>query len=127
MESRQPYNELNGRRVEIVGEIKIGTGFAYNGLLMTSEATLTRLVGWPEDQVSFGLVQLDAQATDSARPPWRPGEAGPSSREDVGVYTRDEINGQGEELLDDAAPPSGSSSSPAWSSRCWSAACSSTR
>ena len=39
-------------------QLTIGTGFAYNGLLLTSEATLTRVSGWPAGQVTFGLVKL---------------------------------------------------------------------
>lgn len=56
--ARDPYNELNGRRVEVIGVIQIGTGFAYNGLVLTSEATLTRITGWPEQQVCLGLVKV---------------------------------------------------------------------
>ena len=40
-------NELNGRQVDIGGDIRVGTGFGYNGLLLTSEETLRRVSGWP--------------------------------------------------------------------------------
>jgi putative ABC transport system permease protein len=83
-------NEINGRQVVIAGQVTIGTGFAYNGLLLTGEATLTRVLGWPEDQVTFGLVQL-APGSDPAR-----------VKEDLQDYlgsdalvlTRQEINGK---------------------------------
>jgi putative ABC transport system permease protein len=55
-------NELNGRRVHIADDIKIGTGFGYNGLLVTSEETLRRALGWPADQITLGLIKVDAGA-----------------------------------------------------------------
>lgn len=85
---RQPRNELNGRQVEIIGNVEIGTGFGYNGLLLTSEATLSRITGWPDHRVSFGLIKL-TEGMD-------PGQAAASMRmilpEEVQVYTRQEIN-----------------------------------
>jgi putative ABC transport system permease protein len=50
-------NEWYGRRVEIGGDIRIGTGFGYNGLLLTSEETLHR-AGWPDYRITHGLLEL---------------------------------------------------------------------
>jgi putative ABC transport system permease protein len=85
---RTPRNELNRQQVEIVGDIKIGTGFAYNGLLMTSEATLSRLAGWPADRVSFGLVRLQP----GTNPLYARERLRSLLPDDVEVYTRAAIN-----------------------------------
>lgn len=87
---RVGYNELNGRRVEISGTLEIGTGFAFNGLLLTSEATLTRVVGWPADRVSLGLVKLDA-ADAVAVATAKEALSRRLADEHVTVYTRAEI------------------------------------
>jgi putative ABC transport system permease protein len=80
--------ELNGREVVIGGDIKVGIGFGYNGLLLTSEETLARVAGWPRDQVTFGLIKLapgaDRRAARDALTQSLPG--------DVMVLTREEIN-----------------------------------
>lgn len=89
---RARYNELNGRQVEIIGNITIGTGFAYNGLLMTSETSLSHLMGWPEDQVSFGLVQLAPGANREQARQQIERLLPPPEQRDVEVYTRQEIN-----------------------------------
>ena len=52
------HNELNGQRVDIGGDIRIGTGFGYNGLLLTSEETLRRVSGWPEYRITHGLLKI---------------------------------------------------------------------
>jgi putative ABC transport system permease protein len=89
---RYPRNELNGRQVEIIGDIVIGTGFAYNGLLMTSEVSLSHLLGWPQEQVTFGLVKL-APATNALRARQQIEQLlPPREQRDVDVYTREEIN-----------------------------------
>jgi putative ABC transport system permease protein len=79
--------ELNGKEVVIGGDVKIGIGFGYNGLLLTSEETIARL-GWPRDQVTFGLIKLapgaDPRAARKALAESLPG--------DVLVLTRDQIN-----------------------------------
>ena len=51
-------NELNGQRVAIGGDIRVGTGFGYNGLLLTSEETLRRVGGWPEYRITHGLLAV---------------------------------------------------------------------
>ncbi|MFO0876087.1 MAG: FtsX-like permease family protein [Gemmataceae bacterium] len=88
-------HELNGRRVEVADTITVGTGFAYNGLVLTSEASLSVLLGWPEHLVSFGLIQL-APGTDplQVRERLRERLGGPQS--DVLIYTRSEINNREE-------------------------------
>ena len=58
-------NEWNGRRVEIGGDIRIGTGFGYNGLLLTSEETLRR-AGWPDHRITHGLLKLRPEADPEA-------------------------------------------------------------
>ncbi len=94
---KDPYNELNGRGVEVAGLIAIGTGFAYNGLVMTSEATLTRVTGWPADRVSFGLVKLrpgaDAEAVRRELLARMAG-SGDSEEREVDIYTRAGISGR---------------------------------
>jgi putative ABC transport system permease protein len=66
-EERRPgaRGELNGRRVELAGLFTIGTGFGFNGLLLTSEATFNRATGRDPNRVTFGQVQL-APNTDAA-------------------------------------------------------------
>lgn len=63
-EERRPGSraELNDRRVEVVGQVEVGTGFGYNGLLLTSESTLARVSGWDGERVTFGLVRLQPGA-----------------------------------------------------------------
>jgi putative ABC transport system permease protein len=86
--------ELNGQEVEIGGDFKLGTGFGYNGLLLTGEETLTRVSGWPRDQVTFGLVKLVA-----GTPPRRAQQAlAAALPRDVRVWTREDINHQEEDF-----------------------------
>lgn len=49
---------LNDRQAQIVGHFEIGTGFSWNGLLLSSEETLARFTGRSPHTVDFGLVQL---------------------------------------------------------------------
>jgi putative ABC transport system permease protein len=49
---------FNGRRVEVVGRFRLGTGFSWNGMLMTGEETFGRLVPQRPGRVTFGLVNL---------------------------------------------------------------------
>jgi putative ABC transport system permease protein len=79
---------VNGQRAAIAGSFDLGTGFSWNGMLLTSEETYSQYTMRSREVVSFGLVQLkpgaDALAVKqqlrAALPP------------DVKVYTRDEIN-----------------------------------
>ncbi len=79
---------VNGQRATIAGSFDLGTGFSWNGMLLTSEETYSQYTMRSREVVSFGLVQLkpgaDALAVKQqlrvALPP------------DVKVYTRDEIN-----------------------------------
>ncbi len=50
---------LNGMRAKVVGHFEIGTGFSWNGLLLSSEETLARFTGRGRDSVDFGLVLLE--------------------------------------------------------------------
>ena len=78
---------LNGRRAEVVGRFRLGTGFSWNGMLLTSEETFGRLVPSRPGRVTFGLVTVtpDADVASVQRslkatlPP------------DVQVLTRDEM------------------------------------
>ena len=79
--------ELNGRRVRLAGYFQAGTGFSYNGLLLTNEATFAKYTGRRADRVNFGLVTLE--------PGKDPDEAAKRVRAvlpaDVQVFTRAQI------------------------------------
>src|SRR5262245_34544211 len=79
---------LNGQRAAVVGGFELGTGFSWNGMLMSSEETFSRFTMRSRDEVNFGLVQL--------KPGEDPGAVQKRLRAalppDVKVYTRDEIN-----------------------------------
>jgi putative ABC transport system permease protein len=79
--------ELNEQQLEMAGNFEIGTGFGYNGLLLTSEATIGRVGGLMPRQVTFGLVKLRLGA-DPREVKNRLNEILPDAR----AYTRDEIN-----------------------------------
>jgi putative ABC transport system permease protein len=72
--STQPASEmapeLNQRRVEVVGACSIGTSFSWNGMLITSEETLSKVAYRSTEKVTFGLVELapgaDPVATKAA-------------------------------------------------------------
>jgi putative ABC transport system permease protein len=89
-EQRRPgsMTEMNNAAVEIVGEFEIGTGFDYNGMLLTSEETFQNLTGRPGSEVSFGLVKLaPGTAPEQARQAVQDA-VGPTVR----VLTREQIN-----------------------------------
>jgi putative ABC transport system permease protein len=89
-DERRPGNttEMNSTVVEIVGEFEIGTGFDYNGMLLTSEETFQTLTGRPGSEVSFGLVKL-APGTDPEQVRQAVQDAvGPTVR----VLTREQLN-----------------------------------
>jgi putative ABC transport system permease protein len=79
---------LNGQRALIVGEFELGTGFSWNGMLMSSEETFSRFTMRSADRVNFGLVQLAPGADPAAVQRELRAVLPP----DVKVYTRDEIN-----------------------------------
>jgi putative ABC transport system permease protein len=79
--------ELNEQQLELAGNFEIGTGFGYNGLLLTSESTIERVGGIIPRQVTFGLVKLQPGA-DRREVKNRLNEVLPDAR----AYTRDEIN-----------------------------------
>ena len=57
---------LNDRRVDVVGGFALGSGFAWNGMLMTSEETFAEYSGFRNDRVTFGLVTLKPGANRAA-------------------------------------------------------------
>jgi putative ABC transport system permease protein len=80
--------QLNGRRAVIVGHFDLGTGFSWNGMLMSSEETFERFIPRPPGEVNSGLVQLKPGADPVAVAR----ELRAALPADVKVYTRDEIN-----------------------------------
>jgi putative ABC transport system permease protein len=79
--------ELNEQQLELAGTFEIGTGFGYNGLLLTSETTIGRVGGVVPGQVTFGLVKLQP-GVDRGVVKRRLNEILPDAR----AYTREEIN-----------------------------------
>ncbi|MBX9622281.1 MAG: hypothetical protein K2X82_00550 [Gemmataceae bacterium] len=49
---------FNGRRVEVVGRFRLGTGFSWNGMILTGEETFGRLSPQRPGRVTFGLVTV---------------------------------------------------------------------
>jgi putative ABC transport system permease protein len=49
---------LNDRRVDVVGGFQLGSGFSWNGMLMTSEETIAEYTGASRDRVTLGLITL---------------------------------------------------------------------
>lgn len=58
--------ELNRTSVKIVGEFTIGTGYGFDGLLLTSDRTYSRTGGESLDQPSLGLIKLREEARGRA-------------------------------------------------------------
>jgi putative ABC transport system permease protein len=80
--------ELGGRRIKIVGQVTIGTGFGANGLLLMSERTFADIFkGLSLDSTSLGLVKLK----DGADPQQTVAELRATLPDDVLVYTREAI------------------------------------
>jgi putative ABC transport system permease protein len=79
--------ELNEQKLVLAGNFELGTGFGYNGLLLTSEATIGRVGGVTPDQVTFGLVKLRPGA-DPRQVKNRLNEILPDAR----AYTRRDID-----------------------------------
>jgi putative ABC transport system permease protein len=79
---------VSGRRAEIVGHFDLGTGFSWNGMLMTSEETYARYLMRPAEQVNFGLLRV----RDGMDPREVQAHLRASLPADVQVYTREEIN-----------------------------------
>ncbi|MBX9581202.1 MAG: hypothetical protein K2X87_12905 [Gemmataceae bacterium] len=78
---------FNGRRVEVVGRFRLGTGFSWNGMLMTGEETFDRLVPHRPGRVTFGLVTVAPGADPAAVQHSLRATLPP----DVQVLTRDEM------------------------------------
>lgn len=79
---------VNGRQAQIVGDFAVGTGFSWNGMLMSGESTYEDYTYQSAGEVTFGLVRLKPGA-DPAAVRERLRAALPP---DVTVYARDEIN-----------------------------------
>lgn len=79
---------LNNMRASVVGSFQLGTGFSWNGMLMSSEETLSRYTGRSLDKVDFGLVQF----RDGADPLAVQRELQAVLPPDVKVLTRAELN-----------------------------------
>jgi len=79
---------LNGKQAVIVGYFELGTGFSWNGMLMSSEETYARFTMRPESVVNFGLIQLQSGADPVAVQ----SELRAVLPPDVKVFTRAEIN-----------------------------------
>lgn len=82
------FIRVNGQSAQIAGTFEIGTGFSWNGMLITSETTFARYSYHASDMVTFGLVKLKPGA-DPAAVQQRLRAALPP---DVNVLTRDELN-----------------------------------
>jgi len=87
LETTDPIR-LNGKRATVAGSFDLGTGFSWNGMLLSSEETLGRFTGRRADDVDFGLVQL-REGADSVAVQQRLRAVLPP---DVKVYTRAELN-----------------------------------
>lgn len=78
---------LNGRQAEVVGGFELGSGFSWNGMLMTNEETLAEFSGLPRDRVTFGLITLEG----GADPVIVQRQLNSILPRDVQVYKREEI------------------------------------
>ncbi len=79
---------LNNMRAAVAGYFELGTGFSWNGMLLSSEETLGRFTGRKADAVDFGLVQLRKGADPIAVQRELRAVLPP----DVKVFTRAELN-----------------------------------
>lgn len=79
---------VNGMQASIVGVFDLGTGFSWNGMLLSSEETLSRYDGRSLDGIDLGLIQLAPGADPVAVQRQLKAVLPP----DVRVFTRDEIN-----------------------------------
>jgi len=81
---------LNGKQAVIVDYFDLGTGFSWNGMLMSSEETFNRFLMRREGEVNFGLVQLRSGADRDAVL----NELRAVLPSDLRIFTRDEMNEQ---------------------------------
>ncbi|MGE3805944.1 MAG: ABC transporter permease DevC [Gemmataceae bacterium] len=82
------HTEVGNIRVEIVGTFSLGTGFASDGAVITSDETFSKIFGgYPLNHVNVGLVKLkpgaDPSAVQQKLQGLLPG--------DVTVWTRDQL------------------------------------
>jgi len=83
---------LNEQRAEVVGGFTLGSGFSWNGMLLTSEETLAEFTQSPRDRVTFGLVILkpgtDAAETRRQLNALLPSDSKAYSREEISEHER---------------------------------------
>jgi len=83
---------LNDRRADVVGGFTLGSGFSWNGMLMSSEETLADFTHTPRDRVTFGLVTLkpgtDANEAKRQLNALLPSDARAYSRDGIGDHER---------------------------------------
>ncbi len=53
---------VNGQAARITGEFRLGTGFSWNAMLLTSESTFYDFIPRATETVNFGLVQVSPSA-----------------------------------------------------------------
>jgi putative ABC transport system permease protein len=92
--------ELNHTRIKIVGEFTIGTGYGFDGLILTSDYSYAQISGASLDHPSLGLIRLKPEArgrpeavkkylTDRLYPTYPPDEVRILTREDADGHERD--------------------------------------
>ncbi|MFO0803959.1 MAG: FtsX-like permease family protein [Gemmataceae bacterium] len=83
---------LNDRRANVVGGFTLGSGFSWNGMLMSSEETLADYSHGSRDRVTFGLVTLqpgaDANEVKRQLNALLPSDSRAYSREEIGGHER---------------------------------------
>ncbi|HEX4147495.1 MAG TPA: FtsX-like permease family protein, partial [Pirellulales bacterium] len=83
--------EIGGKRIEIVGNFTLGTGFSADGAVIASDLTFSHLMGnRPLRKLSLGLIKLRPGAV----PERVAAELSALLPADVVVYTRPQINAQ---------------------------------
>jgi putative ABC transport system permease protein len=83
---------LNERRADVVGGFTLGSGFSWNGMLMSSEETLADFSHGSLDRVTFGLVTLkpgtDVNEAKRQLNALLPSDSRAYSREEIGDHER---------------------------------------
>lgn len=81
-------SEVDGRRLRLAGDFRVGTGFVSGSTTIVSRQTLRRLTGTPaDDEISLGLVKLapGVSAEETAR------ALAPSLAPQAEVFTRAQL------------------------------------
>ena len=83
--------EIGGKRIKVMGNFKLGTGFSADGAVICSDLTFSHLMGGHLlSRMSLGLIKLRPGAV----PERVAAELAPLLPQDVTVYTRPQINAQ---------------------------------